>query len=182
MPACYPKDFPQIRPAGELHGTMDIKEHFTDVEAAVKQDFTLHYRVTSTAKFLKKLLPVEKTIVNKILQKMKEKHLYDPQSRRWALFPHSIDRENKYLETSLYLPFNIIAESIRVAAQEIKKADSSGSAMGPARWVDHHSKSPKSHDTQGSQLRPDALFVLEILARSKKTKVRIPLFSMCPSY
>jgi hypothetical protein len=157
---------------GDLTATrMYNKELRADVQEAVEQDFTLHYRVTDTAQFLDKLLPVEQTIVNNILQSMEDQDLYNSQSKRWVQFP---DPETKFKENSLYGPFNTIAEAIHLAAQDFKKG--TASEVGPTKWADYHSKSPKTHDSQAAQLRPDSLFALKLLAdhaESKEFQVRI---------
>ena len=49
---------------------MKTKEFAQDVEDPVEQDFTLHYHVTETEWFLDKLLRVEATTVNAILESM----------------------------------------------------------------------------------------------------------------
>ena len=167
------------RSHGELTATnMHSIERQPDVQDAVEQDFTLHFRVTDTAEFLQKLLPVEKTTVANILQTMKKKVIYDSKSGRWRGFPAP---NSEHKEESLYAPFNEIAEAIRLAAEKIKEESPSASEMGPTIWADYHTRSPKSHDKQAAQLRPDILFALKIvadLAGSNEFKVSIP-FSMC---
>jgi len=154
---------------GELTATMmKTKELARDVQDAVEQDFTLHYRVTDTERFLDKLLPVEATTVNTILQSMKDQNLYDSQTQRWTAFPDLTCRESeseekkKPQEKSLYGPFSAVAEAIRKVAET--QRGSSVSRMGATKWVGYHSKSPKSQDTRAAQLRPDALFALQTVA------------------
>jgi len=153
---------------GELTATvMKTKELARDVQDAVEQDFTLHYRVTDTQRFLDKLLPVEATTVNTILQSMKDQNLYDSQTRRWMGFPDLTCRESesekkKPQEKSLYDPFSAIAEAIQKVAETQRR--SSVSKMGATKWVGYHSKSPKSQDTRAARLRPDALFALQTVA------------------
>ena len=61
---------------GELTATMAKTGEFAqDVQDAVEQDFTLHYRVTEAEQFLDKLLPVEATTVDAILESMKDQKL-----------------------------------------------------------------------------------------------------------
>jgi hypothetical protein len=156
---------------------MRNSERQADVQQAVEEDFRLHYRVTDTTQFLDKLLPVEPDIVNKILQKMKDIKIYDPRSNMWAGFPKL---GTEFTENCLYGPFNTVVEAIRLAAEELRTGTAE---VGPTMWADYHSKSPKSHDTQGADIRPDVLFALKLLAEraeSKNLKVRIPL-SMSPS-
>ena len=157
------------------------KEFAQDVQDAVEQDFTLHYRVTEAERFLDKLLPVEATTVDAILESMKDQKLYNSQTQRWVAFPDPAHREcdskeeKKPKENSLYGPFSAIAEAIRIVAET--RRGSSISKMGATKWVDYHSKSPKSQDSQAAQLRPDALFALQTVAdhtAPRESQVRIP--------
>lgn len=180
---------------GELTTTaMKTKEFAQDVKEAVEQDFMLHCRVTDTEKFLDTLLPVEATIVNAILKLMIDDKHYNPQTQRWAGFPDPTptppreskskkgkskekkreSKEKNPQENSLYGPFTTIAEAIRNAAE--RQAGSSISQMGSTKWVDYHSKSPMSQDSQAAQLRPDALFAFQTVADltpSNESQVRI---------
>jgi hypothetical protein len=52
---------------------MTTRELAQDVQDAVEQDYTLHYRVTDAEQFLDRLLPVQKATCGKMLQYMKEK-------------------------------------------------------------------------------------------------------------
>jgi hypothetical protein len=100
---------------------MKTREFAQDVQDAVEQDFTLHYRVTDTEDFLARLLPVEKKTLDAILHDMKHEKLYDTQTQRWKGFPDPTRREEgetdtkkKPKENSMYGPFCAIAEAIRV--------------------------------------------------------------------
>ena len=158
---------------GDLTATrMYTKECQADVQEAVEQDFTLHYRVTGTTQFLDNLLPVEKTIIDKIFQSPDVQKLYDSQKRRWSNFP---EPGTDFKENSIYGPFNRIAEAIRLAAEKLKKG--TPSEMGPTTWADYHTRSPKTHDSKAAQLRPDVLFALKLVAdhaQSSAFQVRIP--------
>ena len=176
----------ELKSHGELTATMmKTKERAQDVEDAVEEDFTLHYRVTDTEDFLKKLLPVEATTVDAILQSMKNQGLYDSQTQRWKGFPVPTPRESgskekgkpkekKPKENSLYGPFTTIAEAIRKVAET--QPGFSISKMGSTKWIDYHSKSPTSQDSQAAQLRPDNLFAFQTVADftpSNEPQVRI---------
>src|SRR6266540_439614 len=114
----------ELKSHGDLTASrMKTRELAQDVQDAVEQDFTLHYRVTDTKQFLDRLLPVEKTTVNAILQYMKKEQFYDSQTQRWTGFPDPTRQERgskskkkkkkkKSKETSLYGPFCAIAEAI----------------------------------------------------------------------
>ena len=158
--------------------TMTNKEQAGDVKAAVEEDLRLHRRVSNTKQFLAKLLHVEDNTVNAIFQSMKVQHLYNDQMRRWTGFPDprgpKTKDEKKPQERSLYAPFTTIAEAIRKVAETF--AGPSRSNMGVAKWVDYHSKSPKSQDSQAAQLRPDNLFAFQTDAvpfQSDESQVRI---------
>jgi hypothetical protein len=141
--------------------TMNTKEYQADAEAAVEEDFKLHYRTTDTNLFLEKLLPVNEKDVESILKSMEEKGTYKTRSKTWSGFPGRNNRENKYKEAILYTPFQTVAEAIRIAADTLaKKSD-----MGPASWVDYHSKSPKSFDGTGAKLRADVVLALDMVAK-----------------
>ena len=172
----------------QSHGplsTMTNKEHAGDVKAAVEEDQRLHRRVSETEQFLARLLHVEGDTVNAILQSMKAQHLYNDQSRRWTGFPDprvpktktKDEKEKKPQERSLYAPFTTIAEAIRKVAETF--AGPSRAKMGRANLVDYHSKSPKSQDSQATQLRPDNPFAFQIDAvpiQSNESQVRITHF------
>lgn len=164
---------------GDLTATrMYTTERQPDVEREVEEDFELHYRVTDTTGFLDKLLPVEPTIVDKILQRMEKDRLYFSQSQRWAGFP---EPGSMFKENSLYRPFNDIVEAIRLAAEKLRSG--TASEVGPTMWVDYHSKSPSTQDSQAAQLRPDVLFALKFLAdhaNLEQIKVRIPFLMSFP--
>ena len=170
----------RLKSHGDLTASkMKTKELVQDVQDEVEADFTLHYRVTDTKQFLDKLLPVEKSTIDQILQHMKDEQIYDSQTQRWTGFPDPTRQESrlekkKPKENSLYGPFCAIAEAIRTFAE--KQARSSVSGMGTTKWVDYHSKSPRSWDSRAAQLRPDALFALQAIAERtvlKKSQVRI---------
>jgi len=144
---------------------MKTNELSQDVQDAVEQDFTLHYRVADTTQFLDRLLPVKKSTVDAILQQMKKNKLYDSQTQRWNGFPDPTrqgSETKKPKENSLYGPFCAIAEAIREFVEA--RGRPSGSEMGSSKWVDYHSKSPKSSDSKAAKLRPDALFALRAVA------------------
>jgi hypothetical protein len=143
---------------------MYTTERQADVQEAVEQDFKLHYRVTDTTQFLDKLLPVEQAIVDEILQSSEVKKLYDSQNKRWVGFP---EPGTKFKESSMYGPFNRIAEAIRVAAEKLKKGTLS--EVGPTTWADYHSRSPTTQDSNAAQLRPDVLFALRLVADHAKS-------------
>src|SRR5260221_3371653 len=150
---------------GDLTATrMYTTERQSDVQEAVEQDFKLHYRVTDTTQFLDKLVPVERTIVDKILQSTEVKRLYDSQNKRWAGFP---EPGTKFKESSIYRPFNRIAEAIRLAAENLRKG--TPSEVGPTTWADYHSRSPTTQDSKAAQLRPDVLFALKLVADHAKS-------------
>ena len=166
---------------------MKTKELAQDVQDAVEEDFTLHYRVTDTDQFLKKLLPVEQATLDAVLLYMtNDKKLYDATTQRWTGFPDSTrqesgatTKENKKLkEKSLYSPFCATAEAIREFLEKSRTA----SQMGDTKWVDYHANSPKTQDRQGAQLRPDALFALRVIAEQtalKECQVRILVLIGC---
>ncbi len=52
-----------------------------------------------------------------------------------------------------------------MAAQQMKKDDSSGDEMGSTIWMDYHSKSPESPYSHVAQLQSDVLYALEIVAK-----------------
>jgi len=150
---------------GDLTATrMYTTERQTDVQEAVEQDFKLHYRVTDTSQFLDKLLPVEQSIVDKILQSTEVKGLYDSQNKRWTEFPKP---GTKYKESSIYGPFNRIAEAIRLAAENSRKGTTS--EVGPTTWADYHTRSPTTQDSRAAHLRPDVLFALKLVADHAKS-------------
>ena len=147
---------------------MKTQELAQDVKNAVEQDFTYHYRVTDTEDFLNRLLPVQKATLDTILQNMKKANLYNPQTKRWKGFPDpgrrgsgskKNEKKKRSKENSMYGPFCEIAEAIREFAEQ-----GSSSEMGATKWVDYHSKSPLSENTQAAQLRPDALFAFTAIA------------------
>ena len=158
----------QLKPHGDLTATrMKTKEVAQDVQDEVELDFTLHYRVTDTTQFLDRLLPVKKSTLDAILQHMKDKQMYDSQTQRWKGIPGHTRQESgkktkKPKESSLYGPFCAIAEAIREYVEA--RVRPSASEMGSSKWVDYHSKSPKSFDSKSAQLRPDALFALQAVA------------------
>ena len=47
----------------------------------------LYYCVADTSLFLERLLPVEKSTVDTILQHMTDEQIYDSQTQRWKGFP-----------------------------------------------------------------------------------------------
>ena len=63
---------------------MKTNELSQDVQDAVEQNFTPHYRVADTSLFLERLLPVEKSTVDTILQHMTDEQIYDSQTQRWT--------------------------------------------------------------------------------------------------
>ena len=157
-----------LKSHGELT-TMKTRELAQDVQNAVEQDFTYHYRVTDTKDFLDRLLPVRKTMLDRILRHMKEVNLYDSEKKRWKGFPEpgrrgsgskKKEKKKKSKENSMYGPLCEIAEAIRQFAEEQR----SSSEMGATKWMDYHSKSPLSENTQAAQLRPDALFAFTAIA------------------
>ena len=171
----------ELKSRGNLTGTKMTKELAQDVQNEVEQDFTQHYRVTDTGDFLNRLLPVERTTLDRILQYMKDENVYDSQTQRWTGFPDPTRRtkkkkkKRKSKENSMYGPFCAIAEAIR---QFIETQRSSFSEMGATKWVDYHSKSPLSEDGQAAQLRPDALFAFKAIAQQtvlKESQVRASL-------
>ena len=159
-----------LKSHGELTTTqMKTREFAQDVQNPVEQDFTYHYRVAETEAFLDRLLPVPKTTLDRILQHLKKTNLYDSEAKRWKGFPDHGRRGNgwkkkekkkKSKENSMYGPIREIAEAIREFAEE----QGSSSEMGATKWVDYHSKSPLSENTQAAQLRPDALFAFTAIA------------------
>ena len=141
---------------------MKTKELARDVQDAVEQDFTLHYRVTDTERFLDKLLPVEATTVNTILQSMKDQNLYDSQTRRWMGFPDLTCRESeskkkKPQEKSLYDPFSAVAEAIRKVAET--QRGSSVSKMGATKWVGYHSGQGERQEEEQKKGKEDDIAV-----------------------
>ncbi len=166
---------------GDLTATrLKTKEQAQEVQDAVEEDLTIHYRVTDTMDFLNRLLPVEKTKLDAILEHMKAEELYDSKSRRWKGFSdptrqESGSKEKKKpkgkkgpKENALYGAFCRIAEAIRVFIEE--KGLGSSSEMGPSKWVDYHSQSPKTPDSNAAQLRPDVLFALRAVAEQTVLK------------
>ena len=166
---------------------MKTKELAQDVQDAVEEDFTLHYRVTDTDQFLKKLLPVEQATLDAVLLYMtNDKKLYDATTQRWTAFSVPTRQESgattkekkKLKEESLYGPFCATAEAIREFLEKRRTA----SQMGDTKWVDYHANSPKTQDQQGAQLRPDALFALRVIAEQtalKECQVRILVLIGC---
>ena len=72
----------------------------------------------------------------------------------------------------MYGPFCAIAEAIRGF---IEKQCLSVRDMGSTKWMDYHSNSPLSQNTQAAKLRPDALFALQAIAHQtllKESQVR----------
>ena len=175
-----------------------MKELAQDVQDAVEEDFTHHYRITDTEQFLDKLLPVEKTTLESILRDMKKQELYDSQTQRWKGFPDAPqeseskdcnetkkgkkkndkkqkkkkdeDEKKKIKEKSLYGPFCAIAEAIRGFSE---KQRPTASQMGDTKWMDYHSKSPRTQDKQAAQLRPDALLALRVFTDQGDRQVRV---------
>jgi len=85
----------QSKSHGDLTATrLETKELAQDVQDAVEEDLTIHYRVTDTMDFLNRLLPVEKTILDAILKHMKAEELYDSKSRRWKGFSDPMHQES----------------------------------------------------------------------------------------
>jgi len=152
-----------------------MKKELSD---AVELDFTPHYRVTDTTQFLDRLLPVKGSTVDAILQHMKDEQIYDSQTQRWKGFPDPTLQESgtdsmEDEENALYGPFCAIAEAIREFVEA--QVRPSASEMGSSKWVDYHSKSPKSFDNKNTQLRPDAIFALQAVAEQtglKESQVR----------
>lgn len=174
---------------GDLTATrFKTKELTQDVQNAVEEGLTIHYRVTDTMDFLNRLLPVEKTKLNAILEHMEAEELYDSKSRRWKGFSDPTRQESGLKETkpkgkkgqkgpkeekkpkenALYGAFFRIAEAIRVFIEE--KGLGSTSEMGASKWVDYHSQSPKTPDSNVAQLRPDVLFALRAVAEQTVLK------------
>ena len=158
-----------------------MKELAKDVQDAVEEDFPLHCRVTDTDAFLTKLLPVENATLDKILQYMKnEKRFYNSQTQRWKGFfdptqqPSGSKKTPK--ENSLYGPFCAIAEAIR---EFLENRCSCDPEMGNMKWMDYHSNSPRSQDSQAAQLRPDILLAFQAIAGQtelKETRVGVLFF------
>ena len=160
----------RVKGRGSLTATkMKTVERAADVERAVEDDFDLHFRVTDAEKFLNSLLPVDEGIVDEILKKMKVKGIYNIKTERWHGFP---TQKAGATEKTLYAPFNKVANEIRVAAEEIREKSQISTEIGPTEWLDYHTKSPKSQDSQGAKLRPDGLLALQALA--KYAEVRVP--------
>lgn len=161
---------------GDLTATrMYTTEYQPDVEQAVEQDFSLHYRLTDTGHFLDKLLPVEQAIVDSILQTEEVSRLYNSRSKRWVGFS---EPGSKFRENSLYGPFNDIVEAIRLTAEKLRSTTASD--VGPTMWADYHSKSPKTQDSQAAQLRPDVLFALKHVAdHAKSEEYEVRIRSLC---
>lgn len=154
---------------------MKTKELAQDVQDDVEEDFTLHYRVTDTDQFLKKLLPVEQATLDAVLLYMtNDEKLYDATTNRWTGFPDPTCQESgatkkekkKLKEKSLYGPFCAIAEAVRGFLEKRRTA----SQMGDTKWVDYHAKSPKTQDRQAALLRPDVLFALRVIAEQMALK------------
>ena len=157
---------------------MRTKELAKHVQDSVEEDLTLHYRVTDTTEFLNRLFPVEKTDLDSILEYMKDKEFYNSETRRWTGFPDLTRQESestemkKPKEDALYGPFSQIAEAIRVFAEKRRR---STSEMGASKWVDYHSQSPKTPNSNAAKLRPDVIFALRAVAEqtvSKDSQVR----------
>jgi 2,4-dienoyl-CoA reductase-like NADH-dependent reductase (Old Yellow Enzyme family) len=162
---------------------MTTRELAQDVQDAVDHDFTLHYRVTDTEQFLDRLLPVQMATCDTILQYMMEKALYDSDTQRWRGYPdpHKESdqgsgpkrKKKKLKENLLYGPFCATAEAIR---EFVEKQRPTALQMGDTKWMDYHSKSPRSEDSQAARLRPDALFAFQVIADQtvwKECQVRV---------
>ena len=153
---------------------MKTRELALDVQDDVEGDFTLHYRVTDTDQFLKKLLPVEQATLGAVLLYMtNDEKLYDATTNRWTGFPDptcqesgATKKEKKFKEKSLYGPFCAIAEAIHGFLEKSRPA----SQMGDTKWVDYHAKSPKTQDRQAALLRPDVVFALRVIAEQMVLK------------
>ena len=122
------------------------------------QDFTYHYHVTDTKTFWTGYFPFKKTTLDRIPRNMKNVNLYDLETKRWRGFSDPGRRGNglkkkekkkKSKENSMYGPLCEIAEAIRQFAEEQR----SSFEMGATKWMDYHSKSPLSENTQAAQSR-----------------------------
>ena len=85
---------------------MKTVERAADVEQAVENDFDLHFRVTDAEKFLNNLLPVDESIVDEILKKMKVKGVYNIKTERGHGFP---TQKAGATERIFYALFNQVA-------------------------------------------------------------------------
>jgi hypothetical protein len=156
---------------------MPTREFVQDAQDVVEEDFTLHYRVTDTDGFLDRLFPVKQKIIDTILQRMKDEGFYDTETQRWAGFPDPTRQgrgSKKSKENSMYGPFCAIAEAIREVAENLREEiNPPDQRMGAMKWVDYHSKSPLTENTQAAQLRPDCLSALQVIASHVRASLLI---------
>ncbi|KAF8963675.1 hypothetical protein BDZ97DRAFT_988602 [Flammula alnicola] len=140
------------------------KETAEDVKEAVERDFQMHCRVAETDALMAKLLPVPDSVITKVLKKMEVNCCYV--AGKWKAFP-SPNAAQK--EEEVYKAFISVANAIREAAEEVMKEEgSSHERLGANEWVDYHSRTPISQDTDGAPIRPDALLALLALLGLKQ--------------
>ncbi|KAL1742624.1 hypothetical protein HDZ31DRAFT_42850 [Schizophyllum fasciatum] len=134
-----------------------------EVEASVADETIGRIRVTSTAAFVKNLLPVPKDIVDKVLKALKagEQLAYDGQ--RWVDFP--ID-ENA-TEAQLYPAFVKVASRISDALRELCPQKDDDERILFSQWYIYHTKAPQSANPGAPRTRPDCVLALEKLSGAK---------------
>ncbi|KAF9460281.1 hypothetical protein BDZ94DRAFT_940467 [Collybia nuda] len=125
----------------------------------VKKDITDgNLYLANTEDFLTKLFPVDASIVDEVYKKLiKKEGTYNLGKKLWKGLPIATEKESSY-----YQPFVEIVESIRVASESL------GKATLCCRWIDRHSKYPKSRDQDAAIIRPDILCVLKMEGEEQK--------------
>jgi hypothetical protein len=128
-----------------------LKSMANDELAKVQNELNNFYYAVNTDDFLDYFLPVDKEHLKTVLQRLEKPNCRAGYlNNRWKLFPVETTPE-----TVLYKAFVDTANEITKLA---KDSDVEYNDIG-GRWVDCHSKTPRSTDQLGAAVRPDIAFV-----------------------
>ncbi|KAL1743482.1 hypothetical protein HDZ31DRAFT_74861, partial [Schizophyllum fasciatum] len=160
-------------PTGPLRGTITSSPNVSEsqhvrstpmsnaeVQASVADETGGRIRVTDTSAFLKKLFPVPKDIVDKIMDALTtgEKPAYDGQ--RWVDFPIN----EKATEAELYPAFVAVAERIADELRALVPQTEDDERVLSSEWYDYHTRAPQSASPGAPRTRPDCVLALEKLS------------------
>lgn len=137
-------------------GTTTIPQSLIRQEAMAEID---RLRVTSTADFLKSILPVEESVLDSVHASVVEKKLY--LEGFWQAFP----RGKKPKEKELYAPFVQVANAIKALA--LKVVEPNEDQVRECAWKDYHSQPPKSLVPDATKIRPDCVLAMGISAAAE---------------
>ena len=141
-----------IKASGSLAST-HIPTKAVDVNQMVLDELQYNTGIADTDAFINALLDVDKKIVSDIYDKLVEAKKYDTVNERWAGFP----LESEGTESALYHPFVIAANAINEACAVVSPPLAT---RIHSSWLDRHSISPSSRDSDAPAIRPDVISVI----------------------